>query len=71
MKRFKIVQHWISPEDFLYRVYERECLFFWKYLSGRSSIEGCHKYIEHVLKGEESERTFKNNTPSPEVIKYV
>lgn len=71
MKRFKIVQHWYSPTDDMYRVCERKMFFFWSHLSSHYNIEGCEAYINNMLNDERIQREQIANTPANKVIGYV
>ena len=71
MKRFKIVEHWDSPDNKYYRVYERRFLFFWQYLEWYNNVESCVMYIERLLAEEEAERQFIKNTPKQREVRRM
>ena len=71
MKRFKIVKHYYSANDFMYGVYERYSLFFWKYFGGFETIEKAEHNIKSKIAYEKEQADLKRNTPKNKVVKYV
>ena len=73
MTRFKITKKYYSPDrnDFLYRVYERDFLFFWKSLSSHNSLEHSNHYIASILEAETREKRKMTTTPKAELVSYL
>lgn len=71
MKRFKIVQHFTSNSDHMFRIYERKHLFFWQWLTSYTTIERCEQAISEWLAEEQAQRDEKASIPADKVIGYV
>ena len=71
MKKFKIVKHYVSPEEFMYRIYKREKLIFWKWITSYSKLESCEEMIANYLTKEKSHAENKRNTPKPKLVSYL
>ena len=71
MKKFKIVKHYVSPEEFMYRIYKRENLIFWKWITSYSELESCEEMIAIWHAKEKHTADNKRNTPKPELISYL
>lgn len=73
MKRFKITKKYFSPDanDFLYKVLEREFLFFWSHLSSHGTLEKANHYIASLLESEEREKRRMTSTPKEETVAYL
>ncbi|AEO14584.1 hypothetical protein MT_57038 [Pseudomonas phage phiPto-bp6g] len=67
MKRFKIVAHYVAPEEFIYRLYERELFFFWRYIAAFHKIEQVNSAIEDIYAKEDK----NDQIPPDEVVGYV
>jgi hypothetical protein len=70
MKRFKIVQHFTSDSDHMYRIFERECLFFWKWRTSFANIEHCESYILNRYAEEASAAQAKARIPKSTTVGY-
>jgi len=71
MKKYKIVKHYYGPDDYLYRIYKRDFLFIWKWLTSYSTVERCEKEIHSWEEQERAERLVIANTPASRVVKYL
>lgn len=71
MKQYKIVKHHISPRDYMYRIYERNYLFFWKKCASLSTIEQAKSHIDWMKACKLETKEIDQNTPKPETIAYI
>lgn len=72
MKRFKITKKYFSPDpsDCLYRVHEREFLFFWNHLSSHDTLPKAKHHIASILENDSRLERFLKDTPDEEVVSY-
>lgn len=71
MKKFKIVKHYVSPEEYMYRIYKRENLIFWKWITSYKELETCEEMIAIWHANEKNNADNKRNTPKPELVSYL
>ena len=67
-KRFKIVQNWYRPTHCVFRVYERECLFIWKWVDTLETLEKAQQYIDALYAREKADREWEASIPKPKVV---
>ncbi|MNC39692.1 hypothetical protein D3C75_883620 [compost metagenome] len=71
MKKYKIVQHYLSPDDYMFRIYKRYWLFFWERITSYNTLEQCEKTIHYWEEARRAERLEIANTPASKVVKYL
>lgn len=70
MKKYKIVKHYVSPIEHMFRIYKRENLFFWKWETSYSTIEKCQEMIAYWKACAIEQRAIIDNTPKAKVVAY-
>lgn len=71
MKQYKIVEHHISPTEHMFRIYKRENIFFWRWVTSFSTIDKCEKHIYWIKASEIQEKARKDNTPKSKTVAYL
>lgn len=72
MKQYKIVKYFDGFDDFMFRVYERKNLLFWKPRSSFVDIESAERNINWLKACKIEEKARKvTKTPKPETIAYL
>jgi hypothetical protein len=72
MKRYKIVQHYTDPDEYMFRIYERTWWFFgWNWITSYSTVERCEIYIADVEREERNQLDIIKNTPGDKLVKYI
>jgi hypothetical protein len=71
MNRFKVVEYHYSPNDKVYRIYQRRAFLFWEHLAERYSLDDCDSYFRNLLAEEARIREEKEQTPKPKILFYT
>lgn len=71
MKRYKIVKTYISPTDYMFRIYKRQWLFFWSWETSCSTIERCKHQIASWIEEKHKQQKEIANTPKSKVVEYL
>lgn len=71
MKQYKIVKHHISPEDCIFRIFERKLFFFWEWVISFDNIQRCEEQINWLKASAIEKKAKVENTPKPETIAYL
>lgn len=70
MKQYKIVKHYTAPDDYIYRIYKREFLFFWSLETAYSTIERCESTIAGWKQDKIDIREYVKAIPKPTTVGY-
>lgn len=71
MKQYKIVKHHVSPDEFLFRVYKRECFFFWELKTTYQHLSSAERDIHNAIQKSKQKELDKAATPKDQVIMYL
>lgn len=71
LNKYKIVKHYNSPTDYIYRLYTRIWFFFWEYTTAYSTVEQCEGYIKDKAYEKQAQLEFRKNTPKPVTVKVI
>lgn len=67
MKRFKVVAHYITADEFIYRLYERSQFIFWTYVSSFATFDQVNNYISDIYEKEKNTEII----PKDKIVGYV
>lgn len=71
MKQYKIVKHHFSEDHSMFRVYKRECFFFWELKSSYDSLEDAERDIHNAIQKRKQKELDKAAIPKDQVIMYL